>query len=137
MSAVWVEDLSLDGATVGVLEYPGGFKAVCITDRLVEQYRILLSPTEDGAVSVGVSLEIFDDRPGELANFTHEKYIDCAVSDALEINDSGLFSAQSRASTASKWMLNFGLTLQLPASAVPVVRRGIELARTMAAQGKK
>jgi hypothetical protein len=119
-----------------VLEYPGGFKAVCITDRLVEQYRILLSPTEDGAVSVGVSLEIFDDRPGELANYTYEKYIDCAVSDALEISDSGLFSAQSRARTANKWVLNFGLTLWLPPSSVPVVRRGIEMARALATQGR-
>lgn len=134
MSVVWVEDLSLDGATVGVFEYPSGFKSVCISDKLIEQYRIMLSPQEDGAVSVRIDLEYSEDRPSELANFTDDKRILCTASDTLEISDSGLFSAQSRAMTGGMVTLHFGLTLQLPASSVPVVRRGIEMARALAAQ---
>lgn len=134
MDTTYHHELSIDGYEVGVLTYPLGAQSVCISDALVQQFRIMLAPTETGAVSVGVDIEIFDDRPGELANYTHDHRIECAVSDVLEISEEGVFTAMARARTASKWHLCMGLTLQLPASAVPVVRRGIEIARALAAK---
>ncbi len=134
METTYRHELKIDGHTVGVFTYPQGSQAVCISDEEVEHYRIMLFSNEHGAVSVRVDLEWSDDRPGELAHYTDECRVDCTSSDVLEINDTGLFTAVARASTSSKSHLSMGLTLQLPASAVPAVRRGIEIARTFAAK---
>jgi len=132
MSTQWEKDLSLNGTTVGVFTYRDGSRAVVVSDDNVEGFRIMLSQTKSGDVGVSVAVEHSDDYPGELANYTHDLALDCGLMDQLEINDNGLFTAMGRPATASKWALNIGLTLQLPASTVPAVRRGIELARSIA-----
>lgn len=134
METTYRQEQNIDGHIVGVFTYPQGAQSACISDENVEHYRIMLFSNEHGAVSVRVDLEWSDDRPGELAHYTDDCCIDCAVSDVLEINDAGLFTAMARARTSSKSHLSMGLTLQLPASAVPAVRRGIEIARTFAAK---
>lgn len=134
MTTTYNESFKHAGATVGVFTYPLGSKSVCITDDDVKQFRITLWPTKTGEVGVRVDLEWSDEKPGELANFTAEQSIDCAASDVLEINDAGIFTAMARSRAASKWRLNMGLTLQLPLSTVSVVRRGIEIARSLAAE---
>jgi hypothetical protein len=132
MSTQWEKDVSMNGATVGVFTYRDGSTSVVVTDDSEEGFRIRLSPTTGGNVGVGVDVEIFDDRPGTLANYTDDLKLDCGLMDQLEINDSGLFTVMVRSNTASKWSLNTGLTLQLPVPVVPAVRRAIELARSMA-----
>lgn len=132
MSTEWEKDLSMNGTTVSVFTYRDSSKSVVVSDDNAESFRIRLRPTTGGNVGVGVDLEISDDRPGMLANYTHDLQLDCGLIDQLEIDDSGLFTAMGRSATASKWALNIGLTLQLPVSAIPAVRRGIELARSMA-----
>lgn len=132
MSTEWKKDLSMNDTTVGVFTYRDSSNSVVVSDDKVEGFRIMLSPTRSGVVGVSVAVENSDDYPGQLANYTHDLKLDCGLMDQLEINDSGLFTAMGRSATASKWALNIGLTLQLPVSAIPAVRRGIELARSMA-----
>lgn len=95
----------------------------------VQRYRVTFFGSESGDVSVSVDAQIFDDRPGELANYTPETGVRCDPSDTLMISDDGVFTALQRVNGPSFVDLRHGIVMKLPVEYVGPIRQAIAIAR--------
>lgn len=111
-----------------------GAKGACyfgVSDTQFMHYRITFF-VSGGDIYPGVDAEWSDDRPGQLANFTHEIYPRCNATDTLWIDDAGLLTALARVSAAKAVDFRQGFLLQLPVAYVQPVRLAIAKARQLA-----
>ena len=105
-----------------------------VSDTHYQHYKITFRSDDAGAVSLSVSAEWSDDRPGQLAGFTHDVCPGCFPTDTLSISDGGLLSALARVEGAKTVDFRHGMLLQLPLEYVQPVRLAIAKAREIAAR---
>jgi len=94
------------------------------------RYRVRFFPhPEQGTLSVGISAEWSEEKPGQLANYTpsYESGGDECQPGEVTISHDGLLSVMAK-QRAARMTFRMGWTAQLPREAVEPIRRAIALA---------
>lgn len=136
---MWTTLYEANGVTCGRIserDLPVCFVVMDDDGRHVGQhYRLTFHGSEDGYVSVSVQAEWSDDRPGQLANFTHDAPSYIAETDELVISDEGVLTAMVKQRGACHVNIRLGFVVHLTVEYVEPVRLAIRMVRELAKSG--